>query len=135
MAESVSKSWFVVFNNPSEHGYVGEPHEICERLKNEWCCTDSRSGAWAYCIKHYVGHYPVYDEDGSFLRYAHAETEEEKKLVPPDLHHIHMVLEDNVATINEIALTCGFSDQSYFSKVFSAKYGITPTDYRRGEKQ
>lgn len=97
MAETVSKSWFVVFNNPSAHGYVGEPHEICERLKNEWCCTEDRSGAWAYCIKHYEGHYPVYDDDGKFLRYAHAETDDEKKLIPADLHHIHMVLEDKVA--------------------------------------
>lgn len=35
------------------------------------------------------------------------------------------------ASISQIALACGFSDQSYFSKVFSASYGITPTDYRR----
>ena len=38
-------------------------------------------------------------------------------------------------TINDIALKCGFSDQSYFSKVFSKKYGLTPTDSRRYEKQ
>ena len=97
MAEAVTKSWFVVFNNPKDYGYKGKPHDVCERLKNEWCCTDTRSGAWAYCIKHYEGHYPVYDEDGKFLRYAHAETEEEKAKIPPDLHHIHMVLEDTVA--------------------------------------
>lgn len=35
-------------------------------------------------------------------------------------------------TVNEIALESGFSDQSYFSKVFSAGYGITPSEYRRG---
>ena len=46
------------------------------------------------------------------------------------------MLENQNTTINEIALRCGFSDQSYFSKVFSAKYGITPTDYRKDvEKQ
>lgn len=33
-------------------------------------------------------------------------------------------------TINEIASETGFSDQSYFSKVFSAKYGIPPSEYR-----
>lgn len=38
-------------------------------------------------------------------------------------------------TVYEIATRCGFSDQSYFSKVFSRKYGVTPTDYRRDEKQ
>lgn len=97
MSDDVSKSWFVVFNNPKNHGYNGEPHEVCERLKSEWCCTETRSGAWAYCIKHYVGHYPVYDEEGDFIRYAHAETDEEKALVPDDLHHVHMVLEDVIS--------------------------------------
>ncbi len=97
MAESVSKSWFTVFNNPQNYGYEGKPHEICERLKTEWCCTDTRSGAWAYCIKHYEGHYPVYDDEGKFVRYAHAESEEEKAKIPADLHHIHMVLEDATA--------------------------------------
>lgn len=41
------------------------------------------------------------------------------------------MLENDNAPINEVALSCGFSDQSYFSKVFSAAYGITPTEYRR----
>jgi AraC-like DNA-binding protein len=45
------------------------------------------------------------------------------------------MLESETLTINEIALTCGFSDQSYFSKVFSAKYGLTPTEYRKDEKK
>lgn len=31
--------------------------------------------------------------------------------------------------IGEIASQTGFSDQSYFSKVFSAKYGIPPSEY------
>ena len=38
------------------------------------------------------------------------------------------------ASINEIASECGFSDQSYFSKVFSASYGISPSEYR-GERR
>lgn len=33
-------------------------------------------------------------------------------------------------TIGEIALCTGFSDQSYFSKVFSARFGMTPSEYR-----
>ena len=41
------------------------------------------------------------------------------------------MLENENASISEIALSCGFSDQSYFSKVFSATYGETPTEYRR----
>ena len=97
MADAVSKSWFAVFNNPQEHGYHGSPPEICERLRAEWCVSETRVGAWAYCIKHYCGHYPVYNGDGKFLRYAHAENDEEKARIPPDLHHIHMVLEDQTA--------------------------------------
>jgi AraC-like DNA-binding protein len=31
--------------------------------------------------------------------------------------------------IGEIAIATGFSDQSYFSKVFSAKYGMPPSEY------
>ncbi len=84
---------FAVFNNPADHGYEGTPHAVCNRLKLEWCCTDGRSGAWAYCIKHYEGHYPVYDENGN-CHFNLALTDEQKSLVPPDLHHVHMVLED-----------------------------------------
>ena len=32
--------------------------------------------------------------------------------------------------IGEIAICSGFSDQSYFSKVFAAKYGMPPSEYR-----
>ena len=45
------------------------------------------------------------------------------------------MLEGENFTINEVALACGFSDQSYFSKVFSAKYGQTPTEYRKDENK
>ena len=33
-------------------------------------------------------------------------------------------------SIAEIAEECGFHSANYFSKVFSAKVGITPTEYR-----
>ncbi|WP_379315594.1 helix-turn-helix domain-containing protein [Paenibacillus puldeungensis] len=38
----------------------------------------------------------------------------------------------NAATlsVNEICLMCGFNSPSYFTKVFSAKIGVTPSDYR-----
>lgn len=97
MADDVSKSWFAVFNNPADHGYHGSPQEVCDRLCAEWTVTDTRTGAWAFCVKHYVGHFPVYDENGRFVRYQFAETEEEKAKVQPDLPHVHMVLEDSVA--------------------------------------
>ena len=31
--------------------------------------------------------------------------------------------------IGEIAASCGFTDQSYFSKVFSARYGVPPSEW------
>lgn len=67
MADSVSRSWFCVFNNPAEHGYEGTPEEVCNRLRDEWCTRDYpfRTGAWVYCVS------------------------------AAGLHHIHMVLEDN----------------------------------------
>ena len=40
------------------------------------------------------------------------------------------MLRDGDMTISEIACELGFYDQSYFSKVFSAKYGIPPSEYR-----
>lgn len=51
------------------------------------------------------------------------------------LERAKKMLENEDVTVNEVALNCGFSDQSYFSKVFSAKYKITPTEYRRDEKR
>lgn len=88
--DSVSYSWFSVFNNPHEHGYPFENNEnpaelmkrdelsfksqvrkLLEKLKNEWIGEENpsttRTGAWSYCIS----------ADG--------------------LHHIHMVIEDTVA--------------------------------------
>lgn len=34
-------------------------------------------------------------------------------------------------TLGEIAATIGFSDQSYFTKVFTQRYGISPSEYRK----
>ena len=34
-------------------------------------------------------------------------------------------------SINDVALSVGFSDQSYFCKVFSQKYGVSPSECRR----
>ena len=36
--------------------------------------------------------------------------------------------------IGEIAIQTGFSDQSYFSKVFSAKFGVPPSEYTAKEQ-
>ncbi len=93
MADVVSKSWFAVFDNPQKHGYEGSPKAICDQLMAEWCIEDGRAGAWAYCVKHYCGHYPIKDEEGNIKTWRLAISEEEKALVPPDLPHVHMVLE------------------------------------------
>ena len=42
---------------------------------------------------------------------------------------VHLLIEGNM-TISEIAAETGFSDQSYFSKVFSAKFGMPPSEYK-----
>jgi AraC-like DNA-binding protein len=39
------------------------------------------------------------------------------------------LIEEGGLSINEIAHSTGFTDQSYFSKVFSAKFGIPPSEY------
>lgn len=63
--DTISTSWFAVFNNPADHDYKGTPQEVCERLRDEWIKdSQTRSGAWAYCVS----------SEG--------------------LHHVHMVLED-----------------------------------------
>ena len=50
MSESISRSWFVVFNNPEQHGYNDTPKEIVEQLKQEWIKDNPlRKGYWAYC--------------------------------------------------------------------------------------
>ncbi len=41
------------------------------------------------------------------------------------------LLEEGALNINEIAHKTGFYDQSYFSKVFSAEFGMSPSEYRR----
>ncbi len=45
------------------------------------------------------------------------------------------LLSSNKKSISDIAYECGFSDQSYFSKVFSKKFGTPPSEYRNHDKQ
>ena len=46
------------------------------------------------------------------------------------LSRAEILLKQSNISINEIASAIGFADQSYFSKVFSAKHGISPTEWR-----
>ena len=57
-----------------------------------------------------------------------------KRLNDLRLQRAKNMLENSDATINEIALACGFADQSYFSKVFSSQYGVTPTEYKKDKR-
>ena len=43
----------------------------------------------------------------------------------------NMLLARDDESINSIALSCGFSDQSYFCKVFSAEFGESPSEYKK----
>ncbi len=42
-----------------------------------------------------------------------------------------VLLRQSKADISEIALRCGFADQSYFTKIFKRVTGLTPAEYRR----
>lgn len=66
-----SRSWFCVLNNPKENVLECRdktPEEICKILSDMWCISDSRSGAWVYCVS------------------------------AEGLEHVHMVLEDKNKT-------------------------------------
>ena len=41
------------------------------------------------------------------------------------------LLRGTITPIAEIALTCGFSDQSHLTRVFSKTFGISPGAWRR----
>ena len=41
------------------------------------------------------------------------------------------LLKNSSAKIGEIANSCGFSEQSYFSNVFQRRYGVSPSLYRK----
>ena len=43
-------------------------------------------------------------------------------------------LRNESATISEIALSCGFSNLSYFTRAFYKKYNMTPSQYRRNQR-
>ncbi len=45
-----------------------------------------------------------------------------------------MLLEQGNLNVTEVALAVGFSDGSYFSRVFRDEVGLTPATYQRGER-
>ena len=39
------------------------------------------------------------------------------------------------SSVAEIAQNCGFSDQSYFSRLFQRQFGCTPLSYRKSGRK
>ncbi len=56
-------------------------------------------------------------------------------IIEDKLSEAEKLLSTQDMSINDIAIATGFLDQSYFSKVFLSKHGISPSEYRkrRGE--
>ncbi|MEF3311334.1 AraC family transcriptional regulator [Paenibacillus sp. GYB004] len=50
------------------------------------------------------------------------------------LDRARTLLQETVWTIDKIAAACGYSNGFYFSRVFSQKMGITPSEYRRAHR-
>ena len=46
-----------------------------------------------------------------------------------------LALVNTSGSITQIALDCGFNNPSYFTKMFSKKYGCTPSEYRKKKIQ
>lgn len=46
----------------------------------------------------------------------------------------HRLLADTELSISEIARESGFRTMSHFSETFRRRYGVTPTEFRRGER-
>ena len=44
------------------------------------------------------------------------------------------LLKDSNSYIKEVAISVGFEDQLYFSRLFKRYYGMTPSEYRASEQ-
>jgi transcriptional regulator GlxA family with amidase domain len=47
------------------------------------------------------------------------------------MQHAALLLEDVGLSVKEIAAQCGFYDAYHFSRCFSARYGKSPTAFRK----
>jgi AraC-like DNA-binding protein len=82
-------------------------------------------------------------ETGISVRYANALLSEENSsieryIAERRLERCRSALEDSAQahrSIGEIAFKWGFSDLSHFGRRFKARYGLTPTDYKRQAAQ
>lgn len=73
---------------------------------------------------------------GSFSRAFHKafDTTVSDYLIWVRLRNATYLLNESSSSIKEIAESCGFRSANYFSKVFYAKLGMTPLNYRRKSK-
>lgn len=44
-------------------------------------------------------------------------------------------MQENVTSVQDIAAKCGFRDPYYFSRVFKARLGISPSMYIENQKK
>jgi YesN/AraC family two-component response regulator len=49
------------------------------------------------------------------------------------MEHAEKLLRTTAKPVKEIAVSCGYSDALYFTRVFHKKHGIAPTRYRESE--
>lgn len=79
MQDSVSKSWFCVFNNPAQHGYDGTPEQIVEKMIETWIADNpQRTCAVAFCVSaDGLNHCHAVFEDVKAMRFSAV-----KKLFP-----------------------------------------------------
>jgi AraC family transcriptional regulator len=55
-------------------------------------------------------------------------------LMDQRIDHGKQLLLNSTSSVMEIALLCGFSDQSHFTRVFSSKVGASPGRWRRARQ-
>lgn len=115
----VSKCWLgtlLLQGQPSDESV----RNICNDIRFRWCSRFGFSVQFAYCVKRYDGHYPVYGPDGYVLHWRVAETPEEMKKVPGDVYHIHIAFYSD----------CPVSE-SFIKALYSPDVELTPI--RRAE--
>ncbi len=56
-------------------------------------------------------------------------------LLQKKLAHAKMLLENAAMPVRDIALTLGFRDSHYFSNFFKKEVGVSPLQYRKGQKK
>ena len=79
----------------------------------------------------------MFGDDASTVSYTHLDVYKRQPLTPSDfikdyrmMHAARLLVTTNLS-VQEIIYQVGISNKSYFYREFSAKYGVTPGEYRR----